>query len=260
MNRFDEEYLGKVKTVLAAPQRRGRNGTTRSTFGLQMKFDFKHGFPALTVKKLLFEHVKTELAWMLTGSQNIAFLKERKCNIWNEWADEEGNLGPVYGVQWRKWGGDQIAEIERQLRVDPFSRRIILSAWNVADVPEMRLPPCPAFAQFYVDAMLNLHCHLYQRSGDLFLGVPFNIASYSLLTQVLAKRACLGSEGSLTVSYGDLHLYENHVQQAQKILDLPSFPPPQVLVPDLSNLVEQVLNSRLENYTHGPFVGAPVSV
>ncbi|HSW26278.1 MAG TPA: thymidylate synthase [Burkholderiaceae bacterium] len=202
-----------------------RTGTgTRSVFGHQMRFDLREGFPLVTTKKVHFKSIALELLWFLRGESNANWLRERGVSIWDEWASPEGELGPVYGVQWRSWptpdGGhiDQIAQVVRQLKSDPDSRRIIVSAWNVADIPKMALAPCHAFFQFYVappdspSARGRLSCQLYQRSADIFLGVPFNIASYALLTHMLAQQCDL-DVGDFIWTGGDCHIYSNHVEQ-----------------------------------------------
>jgi thymidylate synthase len=197
-----------------------RTGTgTRSVFGHQMRFDLSEGFPLVTTKKVHLKSIILELLWFLRGDSNVRWLQERGCTIWNEWAREDGDLGPVYGVQWRNWptpdGGhiDQIAEVVRQLKSNPDSRRIIVSAWNVADLPQMALMPCHAFFQFYV-ADGKLSCQLYQRSADIFLGVPFNIASYALLTHMLAQQCDL-EVGDFVWTGGDCHIYNNHFTQVE---------------------------------------------
>ena len=208
-----------------------RTGTgTISVFGYQMRFDLNEGFPCLTTKKVHMRSIIHELLWFLKGETNIQYLKENNVSIWDEWADENGNLGPVYGSQWRSWPCadgrhiDQITNIIAQLKTNPDSRRIIVSAWNVAEIENMALPPCHAFFQFYV-ADGKLSCQLYQRSADMFLGVPFNIASYALLTHMIAQCTNLGI-GNLIMTFGDIHLYLNHVEQAKiqlerSPLDLP---------------------------------------
>ncbi|MCV2355840.1 thymidylate synthase [Paucibacter sp. B2R-40] len=197
-----------------------RTGTgTRSWFGQQLRFDLNEGFPLVTTKKVHLKSIILELLWFLRGDSNVKWLQERGCTIWNEWAREDGDLGPVYGVQWRSWpkagGGhiDQIAEVVKQLKTNPDSRRIIVSAWNVADLDQMALMPCHAFFQFYV-ADGKLSCQLYQRSADIFLGVPFNIASYALLTQMLAQQCDLAL-GDFIWTGGDCHIYSNHFEQVQ---------------------------------------------
>ena len=200
-----------------------RTGTgTRSVFGHQMRFDLQQGFPMVTTKKLHMKSIIHELIWFLAGSTNIKYLKDNGVSIWDEWADPEGNLGPIYGYQWRSWPApngehiDQIAQVMQQIKRNPDSRRLIVSAWNVADIPQMKLPPCHAFFQFYV-ADGKLSCQLYQRSADIFLGVPFNIASYALLTHMMAQQADL-EVGDFIWTGGDCHLYSNHMEQVQEQL------------------------------------------
>lgn len=204
-------------------RKKDRTGTgTLSVFGHQMRFDLSEGFPLVTTKKLHLRSIIHELLWFLSGDSNIAYLREKKVSIWDEWADKDGELGPVYGVQWRSWPSpdgyliDQISMVMRQLRETPDSRRIIVSAWNVADIDKMALPPCHCLFQFYV-ADRKLSCQLYQRSCDIFLGVPFNIASYSLLTHMLAQQADL-NVGEFIWTGGDCHLYLNHLEQADEQL------------------------------------------
>lgn len=219
-----KQYHDLLDHVLKNGSDRGdRTGTgTRSVFGHQMRFDLSKGFPVLTTKKLHLKSIIHELLWFLKGSSNIAYLKENGVSIWDEWADENGELGPVYGVQWRSWpkpdGGtiDQIENVVEQIRTNPNSRRLIVSAWNPALVDEMALPPCHTMFQFYVSDG-KLSCQLYQRSGDIFLGVPFNIASYALLTMMVAQ-VCGLKPGDFVHTLGDAHLYSNHFDQAQEQL------------------------------------------
>jgi thymidylate synthase len=208
-----------------------RTGTgTRSVFGYQMRFDLAQGFPLVTTKKLHTKSIFLELLWFLRGDSNVKWLQERGVTIWDEWADVHGNLGPVYGAQWRSWptpgGGhiDQIAEVIQQIRMDPDSRRLIVSAWNVADIPNMALAPCHALFQFYV-AQGKLSCQLYQRSADIFLGVPFNIASYALLTHLLAQQCDL-TPGDFIWTGGDCHIYSNHFEQVERQLSREPYPYP----------------------------------
>jgi thymidylate synthase len=213
------QYLDFMRHVYEhGAEKTDRTGTgTRSVFGYQMRFDLQQGFPMVTTKKLHMKSIIHELIWFLAGSTNIAYLKENGVSIWDEWADAEGNLGPVYGYQWRSWPApngehiDQIAQVLQQIRSNPDSRRLIVSAWNVADIPQMKLPPCHAFFQFYV-ADGKLSCQLYQRSADILLGVPFNIASYALLTHMMAQQAGL-DVGDFVWTGGDCHLYSNHMEQ-----------------------------------------------
>ena len=212
------EFMRHVKEHGAIKTDRTGTGT-RSVFGYQMRFDLQEGFPLLTTKKVHLKSIIHELIWFLQGSTNIAYLKENGVSIWDEWADAEGNLGPIYGYQWRNWPApsgehiDQIAQVLEQIRTTPDSRRMIVSAWNVADVPQMKLPPCHALFQFYV-ADGKLSCQLYQRSADIFLGVPFNIASYAILTHMMAQQAGL-EVGDFVWTGGDCHLYSNHMEQVE---------------------------------------------
>ncbi len=220
-----QQYLDLLRHVLETGTDRGdRTGTgTRSVFGHQMRFDLGDGFPMLTTKKLHLKSIIHELLWFLQGSSNIAYLKENGVSIWDEWADEKGELGPVYGVQWRSWPApdgeniDQIQKLVEQIRANPHSRRLIVSAWNPAQVDDMALPPCHCLFQFYV-ADGKLSCQLYQRSGDIFLGVPFNISSYALLTMMLAQ-VCNLQPGDFVHTLGDAHLYSNHFDQAREQLE-----------------------------------------
>ena len=244
-----------------------RTGTgTVSVFGHQMRFDLSEGFPLVTTKKLHLRSIIHELLWFLTGDSNIQYLKDNGVSIWDDWADENGDLGPVYGVQWRKWptpdGGsvDQIAQIMQQLRETPDSRRIMLSAWNVGEIENMALPPCHCLFQFYV-ADGKLSCQLYQRSCDIFLGVPFNIASYALLTHMLAQQADL-AVGDFVWTGGDCHLYSNHLQQADEQLSRKPLPLPQLAIkrrPD-SIFDYQFEDFEILNYESHPHIKAAVAV
>ena len=244
-----------------------RTGTgTLSIFGPQLRFDLNEGFPLLTTKKVHFKSVAYELLWFITGSTNVQFLQENGVSIWDEWADAEGELGPVYGKQWRRWQKpdgsvvDQLAEVVEQLRRNPDSRRLLVSAWNVADIPSMALPPCHAFFQFYV-ADNKLSCQLYQRSADVFLGVPFNIASYALLTHMVAQVCGLGV-GEFVHTMGDAHLYLNHLEQAKLQLSREPRPLPRlVLDPTVKNLDDFVYEHiQLVGYDPHPAIKAPVAV
>src|SRR5512147_1114995 len=237
------QYEDFMRHVLAqGVAKADRTGTgTKSVFGYQMRFDLSEGFPLVTTKKVHFRSIALELLWFLRGDGNARWLQERGVTIWDEWARADGDLGPVYGVQWRSWptpdGGhiDQIAEVVKQLKSNPDSRRIIVSAWNVADLPKMALMPCHAFFQFYV-ANGRLSCQLYQRSADIFLGVPFNIASYALLTLMVAQ-VCGLKPGTFVHTFGDLHLYTNHVEQAKLQLTREPRPLPMMkLNPAVQNL------------------------
>ncbi|WP_430435741.1 thymidylate synthase [Oceanibaculum nanhaiense] len=244
-----------------------RTGTgTYSVFGYQMRFDLAEGFPLVTTKKLHVKSIIHELLWFLQGDTNIAYLKRNGVSIWDDWADEKGELGPVYGHQWRSWptpdGGsiDQIGQLIDQIRTNPDSRRLIVSAWNVADVGRMALPPCHCLFQFYV-ADGKLSCQLYQRSADIFLGVPFNIASYALLTLMVAQVTGL-QPGEFIHSFGDAHLYANHVEQADLQLTRTPYPLPTMrLNPDVGSLFDFVYEDfTLENYQAHPHIKAPVAV
>ena len=244
-----------------------RTGTgTYSVFGHQMRFDLAEGFPLVTTKKLHVKSIIHELLWFLQGDTNIAYLKRNGVSIWDEWADEKGELGPVYGHQWRSWptpdGGsiDQISQLIDQIRANPDSRRLIVSAWNVADVGRMALPPCHCLFQFYV-ADGKLSCQLYQRSADIFLGVPFNIASYALLTLMVAQVTGL-KPGAFIHTLGDAHLYANHVEQADLQLSRAPYPLPTMrLNPDVGSLFDFVYEDfTLENYQAHPHIKAPVAV
>src|SRR5437763_2872243 len=220
-----QQYLDLLQHILDnGVQKNDRTGTgTLSCFGYQMRFDLQKGFPLVTTKKLHLKSIIHELLWFLKGETNIAYLKENGVSIWNEWADENGELGPVYGKQWRSWEGasgktiDQISDVISQIKKNPDSRRLIVSAWNVADLPKMALMPCHTLFQFYV-ADGKLSCQLYQRSADVFLGVPFNIASYALLTLMVAQ-VCELQPGEFVHTFGDAHLYANHIEQAQLQLE-----------------------------------------
>lgn len=249
-----------------------RTGTgTRSVFGYQMRFDLSEGFPLVTTKKCHVKSIIYELLWFLRGDTNTAYLKENGVSIWDEWADDNGNLGPVYGHQWRSWQGadgtvvDQVSDLIHQLKTNPDSRRLIISAWNVADLPQMKLMPCHCLFQFYTtplpDGRRKLSCQLYQRSADVFLGVPFNIASYALLTLMVAQ-VCGMEPGDFVHSFGDAHLYSNHFEQAQLQLSRTPYPLPQL---KLNPAIDNIFNFRyedftLENYQCHPAIKAPVAV
>lgn len=244
-----------------------RTGTgTLSVFGYQMRFDLAQGFPLLTTKKVHLKSIIHELLWFLQGSTNIAYLKENGVSIWDEWADEQGNLGPVYGYQWRKWpkpdGGhiDQISQVVEAIKRNPDSRRLIVSAWNVADVDQMKLPPCHAFFQFYV-ADGKLSCQLYQRSADIFLGVPFNIASYALLTMMVAQ-VCDLKLGDFVHTLGDAHIYLNHLDQVREQLSREPYPLPSMKInPEVKDIFAfRFEDFTLENYQSHPAIKAPVAV
>jgi len=262
------QYLDLLSHVLDSGVDRGdRTGTgTRSIFGYQMRFDLGEGFPVLTTKKLHLKSIIHELLWFLAGDTNIAYLKENGVSIWDEWADAEGNLGPVYGYQWRSWPApdgrhiDQIANLLRDLRTNPHSRRLVVSAWNPALIEEMALPPCHCLFQFYV-ANGRLSCQLYQRSGDIFIGVPFNIASYALLTMMVAQVAGL-KPGEFIHTLGDAHLYANHFDQAREQLMRTPKPLPKMWInPAIRDLFAfRYEDFRLEGYVADPNIKAPVAV
>ena len=244
-----------------------RTGTgTISVFGYQMRYDLNEGFPCVTTKKLHLRSIIHELLWFLKGDTNIAYLKDNKVSIWDEWADENGDLGPVYGSQWRSWpigngeSIDQIKQILEQIKETPDSRRIIVSAWNVSEIPRMALPPCHAFFQFYV-ANNKLSCQLYQRSADTFLGVPFNIASYALLTMMIAQ-VCDLELGDFVHTLGDAHLYSNHLEQAKLQLERDFRPLPTMKInPDVKDLFEfKFEDFELLNYDPHPHIKAAVAI
>ena len=263
-----QQYLDLMRHVLEHGQDKSdRTGTgTRSVFGWQMRFNLEEGFPLLTTKKLHTRSIFHELLWFLQGDTNIGYLKENGVRIWDEWADENGNLGPVYGHQWRHWpadGGkevDQIAELVHSLKTNPDSRRHIVSAWNPGDVPKMKLPPCHALFQFYV-ADGKLSCQLYQRSADIFLGVPFNIASYALLTHMMAQQAGL-EVGDFVWTGGDCHLYSNHLEQVETQLGRELRALPQLVI---HRKPESLFDYKFEDfeitgYDPHPHIKAPVAV
>ena len=263
-----QQYLDMMRLVRDTGARKeDRTGTgTLSVFGHQMRFDLSQGFPLVTTKKLHLRSIIHELLWFLSGDSNIAYLKDNGVSIWDEWADENGDLGPVYGVQWRSWPTpdgdtvDQISEVMRQIKDTPDSRRIIVCAWNVAEVDNMALPPCHCLFQFYV-ADGKLSCQLYQRSCDIFLGVPFNIASYALLTHMIAQQADLGV-GDFIWTGGDCHLYLNHLEQADEQLSREPLPLPRLAI---KRRPESIFDYRFEdfeilNYESHPHIAAKVAV
>lgn len=263
-----KQYLDLARRILDEGNRRGdRTGTgTISVFGHQMTFDLKEGFPLLTTKKLHTKSIIYELLWFLKGSTNVHWLQEHGVRIWNEWADADGELGPVYGHQWRSWTGadgrtiDQIKEVIEQIRTAPESRRLIVSAWNVAEIEEMKLPPCHVMFQFYV-ANGELSCQLYQRSGDVFLGVPFNIASYSLLTMMVAQ-VCGLRPGKFVHTLGDAHIYVNHLDQINEQLTREPYPLPTMkLNPEVRNIDDfKFEDFELEGYRAWPHIKGVVAV
>ncbi|WGZ91655.1 MAG: thymidylate synthase [Candidatus Thiocaldithrix dubininis] len=263
-----QQYLALMRHVREhGITKQDRTGTgTISVFGHQMRFDLSQGFPVVTTKKLHLKSIIHELLWFLKGDTNIRYLKENGVSIWDEWADANGELGPVYGYQWRSWPTpdgqhiDQISQVIQQLKHSPDSRRIIVSAWNVAEIDNMALPPCHAFFQFYV-AEGKLSCQLYQRSADIFLGVPFNIASYALLTLMMAQVTGL-QPGDFVHTLGDAHLYLNHLEQADLQLSREPYALPQMrLNPNVTNLFDfKYEDFELVNYQHHPHIKAPVAV
>lgn len=265
---LEQPYLDLMQTVLEhGVDRHDRTGVgTRSVFGHQMRFDLSRGFPLITTKKLHLRSIIHELLWFLKGDTNIAYLKENGVRIWDEWADENGDLGPVYGYQWRSWpdpkGGsvDQIAKVLEQIRTSPQSRRLIVSAWNPAQVDEMQLPPCHCLFQFYV-ANGKLSCQLYQRSADIFLGVPFNIASYALLLTMVAQVTGL-QPGEFIHTLGDAHLYSNHLEQAkEQLARTPKAAPKLVLNPAIDDLFAfRFEDVEIEAYEPHPHIKAEVAV
>jgi thymidylate synthase len=263
-----QQYLSLLQHILDhGVQKTDRTGTgTLSCFGYQMRFDLQKGFPLVTTKKVHLKSIIYELLWFLKGDTNIKYLNEHNVNIWNEWADESGELGPVYGKQWRSWEGkdgkvvDQVSELIKQIKTNPDSRRLIVSAWNVADLPEMHLMPCHALFQFYV-ANGKLSCQLYQRSADVFLGVPFNIASYALLTLMIAQ-VCSLEPGEFIHTFGDVHIYNNHLEQVNLQLTRKPFELPHMkLNPSIKNILDfNFEDFTLENYQSHPAIKAPVAV
>lgn len=263
-----QAYLDLLRHILKnGTHKSDRTGTgTQSCFGYQMRFDLQEGFPLVTTKKVHLKSIIHELLWFLKGETNIAYLKENKVSIWDEWADENGELGPVYGKQWRSWVGkdhktiDQISDLVNQIKSNPDSRRLIVSAWNVGELPEMALMPCHALFQFYV-ADGKLSCQLYQRSADVFLGVPFNIASYALLTMMIAQ-VCGLQYGEFIHTFGDVHIYNNHREQVELQLSREPLPLPTMkLNPEVKNIFDfKFEDFTLENYQSHPAIKAPVAV
>jgi len=246
-----KQYLDLMKHVMEnGVEKSDRTGTgTKSVFGYQMRFDLSEGFPVVTTKKLHLRSIIHELLWFLKGDTNIKYLQDNKVSIWDEWADEQGELGPVYGHQWRSWPTadgkvvDQISNVVEQIKSNPDSRRLIVSAWNVGEIEKMALPPCHAFFQFYV-ANGKLSCQLYQRSADIFLGVPFNIASYALLTMMIAQ-VCELSPGEFVHTFGDAHIYSNHFEQVELQLTRKPRPLP---VMKINNEVKSIFNFKFEDF------------
>jgi len=269
-----QQYIDLLNHIYTnGADKNDRTGTgTRSVFGYQMRFDLNGGFPLVTTKKVHLKSIIYELLWFLKGDTNIKYLKDHNVSIWDEWADEKGNLGPVYGHQWRSWQGkdgktvDQISELIKELTLNPDSRRLIVSAWNVADLPKMHLMPCHCLFQFYTSPPQNngkrkLSCQLYQRSADVFLGVPFNIASYALLTLMIAQVTDMEA-GEFIHTLGDAHLYSNHFDQAKLQMSREPFPLPQMKInPEVKSIFDfKYEDFELINYQSHPAIKAPVAV
>ena len=272
-----QQYLSLLRHISDnGVHKTDRTGTgTQSCFGYQLRFDLQKGFPLMTTKKIHLKSIIYELLWFLRGETNIAWLKEHGVKIWDEWANEKGDLGPVYGKQWRSWSGkdgkviDQISDVIDQIKKNPDSRRLIVSAWNVAELPEMALMPCHILFQFYVapsnspggGGKPTLSCQLYQRSADVFLGVPFNIASYALLTMMIAQ-VCDLEPGEFIHTFGDVHIYNNHLEQVNLQLSRKPFPLPTMkLNPAIKNIFDfKFEDFTLENYQSHPAIKAPVAV
>ncbi len=263
-----KQYLDLLRHVMQqGTDKSDRTGTgTKSVFGYQLRFDLSKGFPLLTTKKVHTKSIIHELLWFLKGETNIRYLKENGVSIWDEWADENGNLGPVYGSQWRSWQSadgktiDQVTQVIEQIKKNPDSRRLIVSAWNVGEIDKMKLPPCHAFFQFYV-ANGKLSCQLYQRSADIFLGVPFNIASYALLTMMIAQ-VCDLEAGEFVHTLGDAHIYSNHFEQVELQLSREIRPLPKMrLNPSVKNIFDfKFEDFELEDYNPHPAIKAPVAI
>ena len=263
-----QQYLDLIQHILThGVDKEDRTGTgTKSIFGYQMRFDLQKGFPLLTTKKLHLRSIIYELLWFLQGDTNIQYLQDHGVKIWNEWADEDGELGPVYGSQWRSWRTadartiDQIEKVVSQIKNNPNSRRLIVSAWNVGEIDQMALPPCHALFQFYV-ANKQLSCQLYQRSADVFLGVPFNIASYALLTMMVAQ-VCNLTPGEFVHTFGDVHLYKNHIDQARLQLSRQPYPLPKIQInPEVDSIFGFDYDDfELSGYQAHPHIKAEVAV
>lgn len=261
-------YLDLMRHILEHGDEKGdRTGTgTKSVFGYQMRFDLSDGFPMVTTKKLHLPSIVHELLWFIKGDTNVKYLQENGVRIWNEWADENGDLGPVYGKQWRKWEGkdgqiiDQLQQAIEAIKTNPNSRRIIVSAWNVGELEEMALMPCHAFFQFHV-AQGKLNCQLYQRSADVFLGVPFNIASYALLTHMMAQ-VCGLEAGTFVHTLGDAHLYNNHLEQSALQITREPMPLPRLKLNETITSIDEFTYEDIEivDYHHHPHIKAPISI
>jgi thymidylate synthase len=268
MTRAVKQYLDLVRQILDHGEvRADRTGTgTRSIFGMQARYDLREGFPLVTTKKVLFPAVVRELVWFLRGATNIHDDLTQHTPIWDAWADERGELGPIYGHQWRSWGSsgggpgiDQLSQVIELIKRDPTSRRLIVSAWNVADLPRMALPPCHTMFQFYVSGR-RLDCQLYQRSADMALGVPFNIASYALLTHLVANECGLDA-GFFVHTLGDAHVYANHVDGLRRQLERSPLPPPRLVLPPGKKVLDiRFEDVVLESYQHHPFIKFEVAV
>lgn len=269
MSGYERAYLSLLERLLSAPVRMDRTGVgTRGLFGLQLDVDLSEGFPLLTTKKVHFKSILYELFWFLRGETNIRYLHEHKVTIWDEWADEAGELGPIYGYQWRRWPGykgeayDQLGAVIRSLRENPYSRRLLVSAWNVAQLPEMKLPPCHVLFQFYAEPdTQRLSIQVYQRSADVFLGLPFNVASYALLLHLVAH--CTGyTPHRVVFALGDVHLYRNHEEQARIQLSRTPYPLPQIALNPFKRELDDFTpeDVTLLNYQHHPALPAPVAV
>ncbi len=270
-----QQYLSLLKTIRTEGQLRSsrsklRDGSqprTQGIFGAQIRFDLRAGFPLVTTKKVTTHGFVTELLWFLRGDTNLRFLHEHKVSIWDEWADGEGNLGPIYGAQWRRWGTadggsvDQIACLIEGLQQDPFGRRHVVSAWNVGALPQMKLPPCHLLSQFYVDEERRLSCQLYQRSADMFLGVPWNIASYALLTHMIAQVVGL-NVGDFVHTFGDAHIYENHFGAVDEQLGRSPHPLPALKMDPTVKSIDEFAHRHIafENYRHHPALKGEVAV
>jgi len=268
-SRYEQDYLNLLAGLLEAPERFDRTGIgTRSRFGVHLEVDLSEGFPLLTTKKVHFKSILYELFWFLRGDTNIRYLHEHQVTIWDEWADPEGNLGPIYGYQWRRWPGykgehyDQLQAVIDTIRTNPYSRRLVVSAWNVGQLSEMRLPPCHVLFQFYAEPVrLELSLQVYQRSADVFLGLPFNVASYALLLSMVAQ--CVGYKPHrLLFALGDAHLYKNHEAQARLQLTREPYPLPRIELNPYRREIDEFVpeDIKLIGYQHHPAIAAPIAV